>query len=217
MGKFTQFTEGEQNRIREAVANLESSTSGELRPVFVRKSDDYVESRWFGASIGAMVGIAAIVIFSYLWLLPANVDTSALLLSLLLMMVGGFVIPLIFPVVAVQLAGQRRVDERVMQRAAEVFLSEEVFRTRKRIGILLMVSELERKIVLLADTGINELVGQQEWDDIVQAVISKVKKRAYAEGIVEAIDRCRDLLTANGFTPDDDDRNELPDDIRTID
>jgi uncharacterized membrane protein len=70
---------------------------------------------------------------------------------------------------------------------------------------------------LLADSGINRLVDQSEWDAIVEEVLQKIKRRAYAEGIVEAIVHCRDLLLANGFKPRAGDVNELPDDIRTID
>jgi putative membrane protein len=140
MGRFTKFSNEEKERIRLAVEQLEQSTSGELRPVFVRRSDHYMESRWFGACIGALVGIATVVLLSYLWLLPGGLGVHIFFLMLLAMMAVGYLVPVLLPGIGVQLAGHRRVEERVLQRAAEVFLAEEVFNTRDRIGILLMVS-----------------------------------------------------------------------------
>ena len=80
-----------------------------------------------------------------------------------------------------------------------------------------MVSELERKVVILSDSGINQLVKQEEWEEIVEVVLKKIRKKQFVEGIVQAIEMCRDLLLKNGFQAENDDLNELPDDIRTID
>jgi uncharacterized membrane protein len=217
MGKLMQFSTKEKDLIKEAVRDLENSTSGELRPVFIRRSDEYAESNWYGAFIGAVLAITSLLLISYQWMIPQGTSIMVLLIVVLIMMAIGFAIPVIFPRVAVMLVGQQKVQVRILQRATEVFLHEEIFNTRKRNGILLMVSELERKVVILSDSGINQLVQQEEWEEIVEVVLKKIRKRQFAEGIVQAIQMCRDLLLKNGFRAQKDDLNELPDDIRTID
>ncbi len=217
MSKLMHFSKQDEERIRSAVRDLENRTSGELRPVFVRRCDEFTESNWYGAFIGAVLGITALIFFSYQWMIPSGTSILILLASVLVMMAVGFLMPLIFPRVAVLLVGQQKAQTRVLQRATEVFLHEEIFNTHKRNGILLMVSELERKVVILADSGINQLVGQEAWEAVVTVVLEKIRKKRFVEGIVLAIEMCRDLLLENGFVADRDDKNELPDDIKTID
>ena len=65
------------------------------------------------------------------------------------------------------------VEHRVMQRAETAFLEREVFKTGKRIGILLFISALERKVVILADSGISKLVPNEEWQLIVDNLIEQ--------------------------------------------
>jgi putative membrane protein len=108
-------------------------------------------------------------------------------------------------------------ERRVHQRATEAFLSEEVFNTRDRTGILIFLSLLERKVLVLGDSGINARVQQSDWHDIVQRVVSGIRSGKPAEGLTDAIHQCGLLLQKHGIAIRPDDKDELSDSLRTSD
>ena len=213
MAKF-KFTPEDKQKIKEAVAAMEKESSSEIVPYFAQSSDDYDEARWFGATVFLGIGLVLQATLSYLWLLPTGISPMEIAVYLLIVGFLGFIIPTLFPVTRLLFIGKNRAMERVNERAIEVFLEEEVFSTRNRTGILFYISNLERKVVVIGDSGINARVKQQDWDEIVGIIVQGIKKKEVAHGIVKAIDACKHLLLAHGFTMRKDDTNELPDDLR---
>lgn len=213
MAKF-KFTSEEKELIKSAVAALEKESSSEIVPYFAQASDDYDEARWFGATVFLGLGLVLQATLSYLWLLPTGVSPLEIAIYLLIMGFLGFIIPTLFPATRLLFIGEGRTMERVNERAIEVFLEEEVFNTRDRTGILFYISNLERKVVVIGDSGINTQVKQQDWDHIVEIIVEGIKKKEVAQGIVKAIDACKHLLLEHGFTVRKDDTNELSDDLR---
>ncbi len=105
-------------------------------------------------------------------------------------------------------------ERRVQQRAAEAFITEEVFDTKDRTGVLIFLSLLEHCVLVVGDSGINAKVEQAEWADVVQTVVSSVRKGKAADGLVSAIQKCGDLLRREGLKRRGDDQDELPDYLR---
>ena len=103
---------------------------------------------------------------------------------------------------------------RVFQKTQQSFLEEEVFNTSDRIGILIFISELERKVVILADKGINEKVTPEAWSDVVALIIKGIKEKQKGDGIANAINECETILLKNGFTNRIKEANELSDELR---
>ncbi len=90
-----------------------------------------------------------------------------------------------------------------------------VYKTRDRTGILIFISLLERKIELIADSGINEKITQSRWNDIVTHIISGIKAKELANNLIEAIDECGKLLSKY-FPIKKDDENELENEINVL-
>ena len=94
------------------------------------------------------------------------------------------------------------------------FLSENIFDTKDRTGILIYISEVEHEVVVLADKGIYSKTEDKEWQSIVKTIVQGIKTKSVADSIVEAIDKCKIILLNHGFNVTKNDTNELPDDIR---
>jgi putative membrane protein len=62
---------------------------------------------------------------------------------------------------------------------------------------------------VLADSGINEKVPENTWDEIVTTIISGLKSGDACTAICQAVERCGQLLEEN-FPRKDDDTDELP-------
>jgi putative membrane protein len=102
--------------------------------------------------------------------------------------------------------------ERVRQRASEAFLSEEVFRTRDRTGILVFLSLFEHRVVVRADIGLDGVVAADEWKEIVDGIATGMREGRPGPALAEGIRRCASLAARVPSRPDD--RDELPGQLR---
>jgi len=211
------FTSADQNRIVAAVKEAEGKTSGEIVPYVVGYSDLYEEAEWragglFGVALVLMVII--LQVFTSIWL---PVGLLQILLVILLgaaigMLLGRFVAPF-----RRFFAGNALLERRVAQRAAEAFVAEEVFKTKNRTGILIFLSLFERKVLVVGDAGINAKVAKDDWHDIVDRVVKGIRAGRPADGLIEAIQQCGQLLQQHGVSIRPDDQDELPDSLRLKD
>jgi putative membrane protein len=90
-----------------------------------------------------------------------------------------------------------------------------VFNTKDRTGILIFISIMERRVELLADSGINAMISKDKWQDIVNNIIKGIKENDITTHLTRSIDECGNLL-AEHFPIQADDKNELTDDIDVL-
>ena len=119
------------------------------------------------------------------------------------------------PAVGRWLTPERELVETVHSRAQQAFLENEVFLTRERTGILILVSLFEHRVEVLGDSGIISRVADDAWGDVVADIISGIRKGQATEGMVAAIHRCGRLLEQAGVERRDDDSDELGNTLRT--
>jgi putative membrane protein len=188
--------------IEAAVRGAERTTSGEIVPVVVERSDPYTDVR-IGAAAIAAIALGAL----YLELLPGRdvwlVPTQICVFAALCAVFGwrpllGLVAP--NPLFA----------ERVHRAAVFAFHDAGLIETRERTGILIYVSLLERHVEVLADRGIHERVPDGTWDAVVERVVTGIRENRAGEGLIAGIKLCGQILSGS-FPPRPDDSNELPD------
>lgn len=214
MRKKFEFSDSDKELVRQSVENLEKESSGEIVIYFARESDDYIQACWKLAGIFGLIYLAAIGGMSYLWLLPASFDAFTLCLTGMVAIGLGFAIPYFYHPLRIAFTPDATVQHRVITKARDIFLQEQVFDTIDRTGILIYISELEHIVDVLGDQGINQKINQEDWQGIVGLVIAGIKSNQVAQGIANAVDKCKELLLANGFTARHDNTNELSDDMR---
>ena len=213
MKQFT-FKEEDKDKIKGAVANLEQATAGELVLYFARKSDHYPGAGWkFAGIIGASTAFI-IGLLSYLWMLPTWLTPLVISILILSLMLVSYFLAVFVPDLRISLSSAHIVAQRVLTKARDVFLEEEVFKTNDRIGILIYISELEQQVVVLGDSGVNSKISKEDWTHIVDTIVLGIKHQQIAQGIVNAVSICQDLLLKHGFTNIEKAENELSDDIR---
>lgn len=207
----------ELESIKQAVSKAEKRTSGEIVPYFVDRSDRYDITVWRGASLMAMVTIGAAAIFSVVyqgwglaWLYTGQgVAILTIVSGFIGALLGAYVPPL-----KRMLAGRDLVERMVHHRATRAFVEEEVFNTRDRTGILLFVSMLEHRIEVLGDEGINRRVTPEDWIGVVGKIREGIKTKKVANGLIEAIELCGQLLERRGVEIQPDDTDELSNEVR---
>lgn len=211
------FTPADRTAIAEAARRAEGVTSGELVPYVVGRCDDYREAVWSAAAWGAVIGAAVTGLVHWLgrfWGAPAGSWSTVPVV------VGaglGCALAWGFPGLRRLLVPPSVLQSRTERRAALAFLHEEVFATRERTGILIFMALFERRVVVLADAGINARVEQAEWNGIVADLREQVRCGEPAAGLIKAIGACGRLLAERKVARRPDDRNELPDTLRMAD
>jgi putative membrane protein len=208
------FSPADLKEIEAAVREAEATTAGEIVPYAVSHSDHYEAAAWKGATLGAFLAVVAAAATYWLggfwggfilaWILAPPLVGGA---------VGFTAVALIRPL-KLWLAGPAALDHHVRQRAAAAFLENEVFRTRERTGILIFLSLLERRVVVLGDSGINARVEQHEWDTVVAQIVDGIRAGKPGSALASGIRRCGELLARRGVAVLPDDTDELPDQLR---
>ncbi len=106
--------------------------------------------------------------------------------------------------------GRCKID--VLDRAAYVFGQLEMNQTAQRNGVLFYLAVYDRKFAILGDSGINQLVPSNFWDEIKETMLSFFKEGKFADGLSKGILMAGEQLKTN-FPYQSDDKNELSDEI----
>jgi uncharacterized membrane protein len=96
-------------------------------------------------------------------------------------------------------------------RAENLFAHLRVWDTEHNSGVLLYVQLVDRRIEIVADRGIAAKVEQTEWDAICREMEAAFRARRFAEGALQAIERCTALLARHFPSNGRRHPNELPD------
>ena len=213
------FSDADRQRIAAAIEAVETTSSGEIVPYVILRSAPYPVVPWRGGALGALVGT---VLVALIRTAPAPAPAAFALsqdgLAVLIIAACGLIGALAasrIPPLTRRLAGDTAMREAVHQRAVQVFVDEEVFATRHRTGILLVVSLMERRVEVLADAGINVRVGDGDWHNVTACIRTGIENGQLADGLVDAIHQCGQLLMQYGFAAEADDQDELPNRLRT--
>jgi uncharacterized membrane protein len=101
----------------------------------------------------------------------------------------------------------------VMDRAAEVFETLKMHKTRYRNGVLFYLAVEDHEFAILGDAGINNVVPLGFWENIKEEVLSHFQKRDYTEGLRIGIEMAGQELKVHFPFDQKGDKNELSDDI----
>ncbi|HCX73633.1 MAG TPA: hypothetical protein DHM37_07940 [Candidatus Cloacimonas sp.] len=217
------FSEKEKNQISSAVKKAEANTSGEIATAFIKESYDYAIYELLFAVIIGFIYFTVMMFFSgYIDTTLQNMfwdyNINYLLIfygfsTFLVIALAYFIanISLIDRLIVPAKIKQQKVEERAMQH----FMQSGVSYTRDRTGILIFISYLEKRVILLADSAINEKIEQHEWQKIVDHIVAGIKEDKLTQNLVDAINDCGNLLQKY-FPIKKDDTNELDNNIEIL-
>lgn len=195
--------------IRVAVEAAERQSAGELVPVLIEAADDYPEADWRAAAAGALLA-SVLLAGAHLARGTWGVEAAWLALAPVAGAVAGALAARWAPLRR-WLIGAARLDQRVEAGARAAFLRHEVFRTRDRSGILILVALFEHRVQILADEGIHAAVPPAVWAEVARETALGMRDAGPGPALLRAIERCGALLASHGPARRADDRNELPD------
>lgn len=195
------LTQNEQQQVAAAIAAVERHTDAELVTVLAARSDDYAHVPVLWAAALALLTPGALALSPFwldLW--------SVLILQWLVFVVLALVFRL--PALRLLLVPKRLKHWRAAHLARRQFLEQNLHHTRGQTGVLIFVSEAERYVEVIGDSGINRHVSKEQWQDIVDRFTAQVRSGDTLQGFLDCVASCGELLRSH--VPVSDQKNELP-------
>jgi putative membrane protein len=195
------FSDDDLKRIEAAIAEVEAQSATELVVAVLPRSGDYRLGRLFVAVCWAL---AASLVVATLW------PGQGALVALLLQIPVSLAVYLLFGVPALWrlVIAPAEAEAAVERRAFALFAERGLHETEGRTGMLILVSELEHRVVILGDRAIHEKVGNAGWQAQVDRVVAGIRRRKGAESVLEVIAELG-KAHAEHLPVAPDDRNEL--------
>jgi putative membrane protein len=142
-------------------------------------------------------------------LFPGWIQGMAVLIAVIAMLATGAsmaLLTILFPVFARLFLNDSRAETETRQYAESLFLSRQLFLTKHRTGILLLISLFEKKVVIIPDKGISDHVNNADIQRIItvmKAPLGRNEFRRSMEIAVDELTRIIEPLTADDTAGDE--------------
>jgi len=202
------LTEAQQQQIRDAVAQAEARTAGEIVVLVVSASYHYPMAAVRAALFCALpLGLLLTpVAGGWLWLGRANLWVFLALATVLGIVAVAAVNH--WAVLKRWLTPVAEMEAEVREAAVTGFFNHRLHCTRDQSGVLIFISVLEHKVWVLADKGICDCVGEGAWSQTVALITDGIRRRQPCPAICAAVQQVGDLLALH-FPPRPGDTDEL--------
>lgn len=202
------LTPESKRALREAVSAIEQASSAEVVVVMRPASTPALTACSLAAGVSGLLGLA------FLMFSPWPFTNEAIWFDTLLSGLAGALICWRFTPARRAFTPRQFAASAIARAAKAEFVDRGICETRERSGLLLYVSQIERRAVVIADRGIVTRVDKTAWERAVARIEDCVRRR---EDGVQLAARLRELapLLATALPHRDDDVNELEDALVT--
>jgi putative membrane protein len=191
----------ESAALEQAIAGLEAQTGVQLVTAVIGKADSYVELPWKAFALGTAFAALALVVADALSPRWTGAD-SALIFAVAILGAGAVsaLLAVAAPAYARLFLRATRRDLEVRHYAQAFFLRRELFATRGRNGILLLVALFERKVEILPDVGLHVRFDGTDWRTVIDAMTPLLRERRCFGALQQGVARLQALLLAKGMS-----------------
>jgi putative membrane protein len=180
----------ERLRLDQRVAEVEKRTGAQIVLSVIERCDVYSELPWKAFALG--VAMAGLLISAVDILRPGWASGTSVLFAVVTILAAGGAGALLcvcLPGFARLFLDAHRAEVEVRQYAESLFLSRELFATRRRTGILLLVGLFERQVILLPDKGFRRRLSQKAMQKIIAQMTPSLASgqvtRALENGLIK--------------------------------
>ena len=204
----------ERLQINTLVSRFETATGVQAVAAVTVRADAYPEIPWKAFALGA--SLAALAAALHPTVIRLWSDTSAAALDAMLILGSGVLLAALAAFVPG--AGRIFIDRvrargEALQYAQSLFLERELFRTRERRTVLIVMCRFEALAVVVADSGLAQYAPPADLNAIGADAGALLRRGDICGAFELAFDRVRALLEIGGLQPGTSAGNELDDDV----
>ena len=194
----------EAKAIEREIAKVEAATGAQVVAAVVPRADDYPEAPWRAFALAA--ALAALAAFVLDVLRPEWTTRGALLAQALVILACGALAAIAaraLPAFRRLFVSAPRAQAEVRQCAEVMFLTRELFATPQRTAILILVAQMERRVVVVPDVAYRGRIATDEWRAVVDAMTPRLREDRVSEAFTVGLGRLQSLLLDKGFRAGD--------------
>lgn len=202
----------ERSRLDKQIVEAEKRTGAQIVLAVIGRSDAYAEIPWKAFALGASLAGLWALLMNISW--PLTSPGAAVLLAVVTVLTAGAGLALLCifsPDFARLFLHAHRADVETRQYAESLFLSRQLFATRERTSVLLLISLFERRVVVLPDTGLTKNLNQETIEDIIKHMRPYLATGRTAHALEAGLKKLEEFISAKVHL--EPPVNELPDSI----
>jgi len=206
------LSDSDRSLLDKRIAETEKQTGAQIVLASIQRSDSYAEIPWKAFALG--VSLASLVTILLGLFVLGWLTEQIILLSVAVIIVTGAMFALfsvLVPGFARLFLAPHRKETETMQYAESLFLSNELFATGDRRGILLLVSQFERQVVILPDKGIRDRLSMDVLDEIIAIMTGHLRRKELRRALELGLEGISSALGSTGSERTG--KNELSDEI----
>lgn len=183
------LSDNDRNILNDLVLKAEEQTRAQIVLAVIRRCDNYAEIPWKAFAIGASGAGFAVFILDLLTL-RWTTDTLVLfsVISILATSALFSLLTVIFPRFTGLFISKSRRETETLQYAESLFLSRELFATEGRRGILLLISNFERQVCIIPDTGVRSRFNGTQINRIISKMSPFLRKDEVKNALVTGLE-----------------------------
>jgi len=206
------FSIDQTAQLNKRVGKLEKNTHVELVTAVVGRCDNYPEIPWKAFAMGTAICALLVLIQDYV--LPGWTGSYRVLFNIVFVLGTGAFIALLtvfWPGFARLFLDKTRAKTEAEQFARSFFLEREIFKTRERTGILMLIGLFEHQVIILPDSGVADRVDPQDLKQVITQMTVSLKKGDFFKALNQGINALEDRLSEKGFKGVPGAVNQIPD------
>ena len=217
--KKLNIKEEDFSKIKDAISQAESKTTGEIAIAVTPESENYAFWELLVADLFTFLILLILLPFSskildayrliYWQHEPAHILPYFYIITSFASLLIAFYLANI-PAIDRLIIPSSVKKQCVTNRAMRYFTESGIYQTKTNSGILIFVSYMERQVRIIADSGISSKISQDLWNLIADELSEEIKKENATNAFINAIEKCGILLKQN-FPSDEENSNEFPD------
>lgn len=201
----------EQQRIQldQRIVEVEKKTGVQIVLAVIERSDAYAELPWKAFALGSsLAGLGAVLLNLLQPEWHSNLTVLLVVVATLATGAACALLCIALPSFARLFLAAHRAKVEARQYAESLFLSREVFATRGRTGLLLLLSMFEQRVVLLPDSGLRKRLSREAQQAIVDSITTSLVTGSVSAALANGLRGLEQILaaTATGAARE----NELP-------
>jgi putative membrane protein len=181
------------------IARVHAATGVRVVVAEIGKADTYEDLPWkafaLGVSLSALIVVGAEVLGPQ-WRIPYPT-----MLSALIMLVAGALAALLaifVPAVGRLFLHGATCELQVGHYAQALFLRRELFNSPNRDALLILLSRFERRVHILADTGLHSSIAQAQWQAVIERMKPALRQARTAEALQAGLAAVEEMLVRAG-------------------
>jgi uncharacterized membrane protein len=195
----------EKEKIKNKISTIEAKSSAEIAVAISRYAKGFSSLVWIYSSAFTAVFAVLLYLFGYAENLLFFIQGVVAIWFFLFFILSNtasmtFIVP------------KKILQKRCEELAFEQFYNSGIDKTSNHKAILIFICLKSRYIRVIADAKIDEVVKDDVWEKVVQNFVLRAKESRVAEGILETLDSCGEILIKN-FPRDEDSKDELSNEV----